>query len=78
MQITGYPMRGIVPRWKGGKVARDNYSYQKRSKELAKKKKKVEKIQRKLDKKSVQPEEGEAQVPNEKPEQSPDENASLA
>jgi len=35
-------------------LARDNYSYQKRQKELAKKKKKEEKKQRKLDKKNIQ------------------------
>ena len=33
-------------------MGRDNYSYQKRQKELAKKKKKEEKTQRKLDKKN--------------------------
>ena len=33
-------------------LARDNYSYQKYKRELAKKKKKEEKIQRKLDKKN--------------------------
>ena len=35
-------------------MARDNYSYQKRQKELAKKKKKEEKKQSKLDKKNMQ------------------------
>jgi len=35
-------------------LARDNYSYQKRQKELAKKKKKEKKEQRKLDKKNIQ------------------------
>jgi len=35
-------------------LARDNYSYQKRQKELAKKKKKEEKKQSKLDKKNMQ------------------------
>ena len=35
-------------------MARDNYSYQKRKKELAKKKKKEEKRQRKLDRKNIQ------------------------
>jgi len=34
-------------------LARDNYSYQKYKKELAKKKKREEKIQRKLDKKNL-------------------------
>ncbi len=58
-------------------LARDNYSYQKREKELAKKKKKEEKRQRKLDRKNIQPKESEAQVSNEKSEQSSDENAAL-
>jgi hypothetical protein len=35
-------------------LARDNYSYKKYQRELAKKKKKEEKIQRKLDKKNAQ------------------------
>ena len=35
-------------------MARDNYSYKKYQKELAKKKKKEEKIQSKLDKKNIQ------------------------
>ena len=35
-------------------LARDNYSYQKRQKEMAKKKKKEAKKQRKLDKKNIQ------------------------
>ena len=35
-------------------MARDNYSYKKYQKELAKKKKKDEKIQSKLDKKNIQ------------------------
>jgi len=43
-------------------LARDNYSYRKHQKELAKKKKKEEKRQHKLDKKNIQPKEGEAQV----------------
>ncbi len=46
-------------------MARDNYSYQKYKKELAKKKKKEEKIQRKLDKKNIQLKEGPGQVSNE-------------
>jgi hypothetical protein len=36
-------------------MARDNYSYQKYRRELAKKKKKEEKLQRKLDEKNVKP-----------------------
>jgi len=35
-------------------LARDNYSYKKYQKELAKKKKREEKIQRKLDKKTLE------------------------
>ena len=35
-------------------LAKDNYSFQKRQKELAKKKKKEEKKQRKLDKENIQ------------------------
>ena len=50
-------------------LARDNYSYRKRQKELAKKKKKEEKRQRKLDRKNMQSKEVEAQVPNENSEQ---------
>ncbi|MBL7069811.1 MAG: hypothetical protein ISS34_08155 [Candidatus Omnitrophica bacterium] len=51
-------------------MARDDYSFQKRKKELARKKKKEEKRQRKLDRKNIQPKEGEAQVSNETSEQS--------
>jgi len=43
-------------------LARDNYSYKKYARELAKKKKKEDKLQRKLDKKNVNP--------DDKPEQS--------
>ncbi len=46
-------------------MARDNYSQQKRQKELKRKKKKEEKMQRKLDRKNIQPEENETQVSNE-------------
>lgn len=45
-------------------LARDNYSYQKYRRELAKKKKKEEKMQRKLDKKNTQPKDGAEQVSN--------------
>lgn len=45
-------------------MARDNYSYQKYRRELAKKKKKEEKLQRKLDKKNKHSEEGPAKVPS--------------
>jgi len=41
----------------GNKLARSNYQFNKRQKELARKKKKEQKRQRKLDKKTVQPEE---------------------
>ena len=46
-------------------MARDNYSYQKYRRELAKKKKKEEKMQRKLDKKKMRPTEDPGQVSNE-------------
>ena len=52
-------------------MARDNYSYRKRQKELAKKKKKEEKRQRKLDRKNIQSKETEAQVSNENSEFKP-------
>jgi len=45
-------------------LARDNYSYQKRQKELAKKKKKEEKEQRKLDKKNMQAKADSEQISN--------------
>ncbi len=38
-------------------MARSNYQFQKRQKELARKKKKDQKRQRKLDKKTIKPEE---------------------
>jgi len=43
-------------------LARDNYSYQKYRRELAKKKKKEDKLQRKLDKKNAPNAEGPAQA----------------
>ena len=43
-------------------MARDNYSYQKYRRELAKKKKREEKEQRKLDKKNAQSKEALGQV----------------
>ena len=54
-------------------MARDNYSYQKYRRELAKKKKKEEKMQRKLDKKNAQAPEGAEQV-----SQGPNENAPVS
>lgn len=45
-------------------MARDNYSYQKYKRELAKKKKREEKLQRKLDKKNKQTQEAPGEVPN--------------
>lgn len=45
-------------------MARDNYSFQKRAKELAKKKKQEEKRQRKLEKKNM-PSQEEGQAPQE-------------
>ena len=44
----------MAPRQKEGRLARDNYSYQKYQKEQAKKKKKEAKRQRKLNKKNIQ------------------------
>jgi hypothetical protein len=46
-------------------LARDNYSYQKYKRELAKKRKKEEKIQHKLNKKNIQLKEGSGQVSSE-------------
>ena len=46
-------------------MARDNYSYKKYQRELAKKKKKEAKIQRKLDKKNAPLGENLGQVPDE-------------
>jgi len=46
-------------------LARDNYSYQKYRRELAKKKKREEKMQRKLDKKNAAPKDGAEQAPAE-------------
>ena len=40
----------------GNKLARSNYQFNKRQKELARKKKKEQKRQRKLDKKTIKPE----------------------
>jgi hypothetical protein len=46
-------------------LARDNYSYKKHQKELAKKKKKEEKKQSKLDKKNIQVKADSEQASNE-------------
>ena len=46
-------------------MARDNYSYQKYRREMAKKKKKEEKMQRKLDKKNAVPKDEAVQAPAE-------------
>jgi tetrahydromethanopterin S-methyltransferase subunit G len=46
-------------------LARDNYSYKKYQRELAKKKKREEKLQRKLDKKNSQLKEDSGQAPGE-------------
>jgi len=45
-------------------LARDNYSYQKHRRELARKKKKEAKMQRKLDKKNMKPTEDQGPVSN--------------
>lgn len=47
-------------------MARDNYSYKKYARELAKKKKREEKLQRKLDKKNAGSDENPEQLPVEK------------
>jgi hypothetical protein len=49
----------------GNKLARSNYSFQKRQKELARKKKKEQKRQRKLDKNTINSEENPKQSQNE-------------
>ncbi|MDD5173612.1 MAG: hypothetical protein PHV48_02155 [Candidatus Omnitrophica bacterium] len=46
-------------------LARDNYSYKKYARELAKKKKREEKLQRKLDKKNARSDEKPGEVSNE-------------
>ncbi|MFA5146839.1 MAG: hypothetical protein WC515_05685 [Candidatus Omnitrophota bacterium] len=54
-------------------MARDNYSYRKYKRELIKKKKKEEKMQRKLDKKNKQPSaDAPAQLPDETASAVPD------
>ncbi|MDP3791335.1 MAG: hypothetical protein Q8R38_04760 [Candidatus Omnitrophota bacterium] len=45
-------------------MARDNYSYKKYQRELAKKKKREEKEQKKLEKKNAQSKEEEGQAPD--------------
>ena len=54
IRIMGWAPAGWFPKQKEGMLAKDNYSYQKRQKELAKKKKKEEKRQRKMDKGNAQ------------------------
>ncbi len=46
-------------------MAKPNYQFEKRQKDLAKKKKNEEKRQRKLDRKNVQPDGGPESVPGE-------------
>ncbi len=50
----------------GSKLARSNYQFNKRQKELARKKKKEQKRQRKLDKSTIESEENPNQSQNEK------------
>ncbi|KAF0220615.1 MAG: hypothetical protein FD174_939 [Geobacteraceae bacterium] len=53
--------------FKGGDtMAKPNFQFQKRQKELEKKKKNEEKLQRKLDKNNKQPEENPDQLPEER------------
>ena len=58
-------LKACLPAGREGVLARDNYSYKKYARELAKKKKKEEKLQRKLDKKNAGAEEKPEQVPGE-------------
>ena len=58
-------------------MARDNYSFQKRKKEIARKKKREKKMQRRLDRKNMHSKEGEAQVPNENSEQGSGEDTTV-
>lgn len=46
-------------------MSRDNYSFQKRKKELARKKKQEEKMRHKLEKKNLRSQEAAAGAPNE-------------
>jgi len=55
---------GIIQK-KEDMLARDNYSYKKYARELAKKKKREEKLQRKLDKKNARSDEKPGEVSNE-------------
>ena len=63
----------------GIKLARSNYSFNKRQKELARKKKKEQKKQRKLDKNTIKSEENPDQSQNEEenPDQSQNEEENL-
>ncbi|MCX5666428.1 MAG: hypothetical protein NT036_05235 [Candidatus Omnitrophica bacterium] len=54
-----------MARYREDTLARDNYSYKKYARELAKKKKKEDKLQRKLDKKNAATTEEPGQVPGE-------------
>ncbi|TRZ94469.1 hypothetical protein D4R78_06475 [bacterium] len=56
--------RGIISGIKERIVTRDNYSYKKHQKELARKKKAEEKKQRKLEKKAMEATPESGQVPN--------------
>ena len=76
IRIMGCPARD-GPRKKEDMLARNNYSYQKRLKELAKQKKQEENRQRKLARKNIQAKDSEAQVSNGDSEESSDENAAL-
>jgi len=63
----------------GNKLARSNYQFNKRQKEMARKKKKDQKRQRKLDKKIIKPEENQDQAQNEgeNPDQAQNEGENL-
>ncbi|MBU2577558.1 hypothetical protein KKA69_01880, partial [Patescibacteria group bacterium] len=58
------PLHGIISGIKESIVSRDNYSYKKYQKELARKKKAEEKKQRKLKKKAIGATPESGQIPN--------------
>ena len=62
---SGIRVPDPTPAEKGDKLAKPNYQYEKRQKDLAKKKKQEEKRLRKTNKAGVQPGETPGQVPGE-------------
>jgi len=63
--LRDFPVFKSRPLGREDILARDNYSYKKYARELAKKKKKEEKLQRKLDKKNANPDEKAEQASGE-------------